>query len=167
MLITDLKYFVENYGWLVAVALVLILNGDKVAARLGTFIPPLADWLEKRRVAHEVETSAKLAAEIEQSEATLHHDLDSEAANQAYLFRQQSELLAMLKETFQHFWEDKTAHETRDNERWERVLAALVKFDRVLAINTQTVERQATEYGQLDCVKAARRAALRRKTNGE
>jgi hypothetical protein len=163
MLVADLKYFAENFGWLVAVALVLILNGDKVAARLGSFIPPLADWLEKRRVAREVETSAKLAAEIEQEDATLHHEFDSEAANQSHQMRLSTELMGILKDTLQRFWEA----DTKRDEQWERVYTALLRMDSTLSLNTMTVERQASAYGELECVRRARQVVARRKANGD
>lgn len=159
----NLQYAVENWGWLVAVILVLVLNGDKVAARFGTFIPPLANWLEKRRVEKEVVTSAKLAAKLEQDDAVLHHEFDAEAASQAYAMRQQSELLAILKDTLSHFWEDRKNRETQ----WERVYTALLRLESTLSLHTMTIARQADAYGDLACVQAARQTRRDRAGNGD
>ena len=43
-----LAWAASNWGWLVALLIYAVINGDKIAARLGTFIPPVAGWLEKR-----------------------------------------------------------------------------------------------------------------------
>ena len=43
-----LVWAASNWGWLVALLIYAVINGDKIAARLGTFIPPIAGWLEKR-----------------------------------------------------------------------------------------------------------------------
>lgn len=162
MTFADLKYLMENYGWLVAVVLVLILNGDKITARLGTFIPPLADWLEKRRVEREVIASARLSARIDQDEAVLHHEFDTEAVTQAHQMRQSTELMGILKETLKNFWVDS---KTRD-EQWERVYTALLRMESTLSLHTMTISRQADAYGNLACVREARRAAHERATNG-
>jgi len=43
-----LAWIGANWGFLALVIWVLLRDGDKIAARLGTFIPPIAGWLEKR-----------------------------------------------------------------------------------------------------------------------
>lgn len=170
MLVTDLKYFAENFGWLVAVALVLILNGDKVAARLGTFIPPLANWLERRRVEKEVVESAKLAASLEQDDAVLHHEMDSDAAEQAHALRQDDRMLGIVERTLDNFWQE----QQRQTERWTVMLqaiadnkTALMSMKSTLSLHSQVIAQQVDAFAALECVKAARRAARIRKTNGD
>jgi len=165
MLFNDLKFFAENFGWLVAIAFVLVLNGDRVAARVGTFIPPLANWLEKRRVEKEVLTSAQLAASIEQEDAALHHEFDVEAANQAHTIREQDRMLTILEKTLENFWTDRQKRE--DN--WEKVLTAitdtrmaLLKMESTLSLHSMTIARQEDTLSSLSCVQQTRRLARAR-----
>jgi len=57
----DWSEIANRYGLIGLLLLILVLNGDKVAARLSTFIPPLAKWLEARAVAKSKESNGSTA----------------------------------------------------------------------------------------------------------
>ena len=130
MSIKDLQYFAENFGWLIAIAFVLVLNGDKVAIRLGTFIPPLANWLSQRETEKAVETSARLS---------------SVAQLQAQDAKMQEKLIGILDQTLTHTFEI----QERLSDRIDRLEKAVERNNGVLTSLNMTLSKLASAVGKM------------------
>jgi len=153
MLLKDLQYIIEAYGWLVAIALILVLNGDRIATRVATFIPPIARWFDKRRATQKLRTRAIL----EQDDELLHHEIDTEVAAAAHLVKTHDRMLTILEQTLEHFWTD---HEQQAG-NWAAVQqaisdnrVALMGMKSTLSLHTMTISQQADAYAHLECVRA-------------
>lgn len=139
------KWAVENLGLLGAILLILILSGDKIAARLGSLIPPLGDWLDKgRRERVRAETDDREHTQ-QMEEVVTHHSLDTLAAQLQLSARREDAALAMIREVIG--WAREDGNEQRKElltirERVASLHVALVRMDDLILILSGILDKQ-------------------------
>jgi hypothetical protein len=87
-----LTWAAHNWGWLVALVIFLVVNGDKVVVRLSQVAPPLARWLEAREAARQKQQNGQAAA-------VLQHVLTSDVRDQLTQTQLLDRMITILEST--------------------------------------------------------------------
>jgi hypothetical protein len=97
-----LTWAAHNWGWLVALVIFLVVNGDKVVVRLSQVAPPLARWLEAREAARQKQQNGQAAA-------VLQHVIASDTRGEMTQVSMIERVLAMLDSTMDRLFQDRDA----------------------------------------------------------